>query len=358
MIAELLGIVMQLLPAWENPTQEATLLFAGDAMQHKAQIEAARRADGSYDYTECFTELKSIISAADYAIVNLETPIGYSNYSGYPCFNAPVAFAASLKEAGFDLFLTANNHTLDRRDKGLTTTIDILDSLSVDHIGTYKSVEARDSLSPLIKDINGFKIGFINYTYGTNGFKPGGNVVVNYIDKDLISSEIAKAREYGAEIVCATIHWGDEYKSLPNSSQRKLAEYLKNQGVELIIGTHPHVVQPIELCYNPTDSFDRNVIAYSLGNFISNMKTADTRGGTLLQVRLIRDLKGKARIVDARYIPVYTVPAANKFNFYLIPATQEAPRHAEYNRQVFLNRLIKLFSKYNRNTFLYINQTE
>ncbi|MBD5214700.1 MAG: CapA family protein [Bacteroidales bacterium] len=349
MIPELLALAIQLAPAWKNPCPEATLLFAGDAMQHAAQIDEARRPDGTYDYSDCFTPLADYISSADYAVVNLETPVSQPPYSGYPCFNAPTAFAEALKDAGFDLFLTANNHTLDRRENGLRATIAILDSLEVDHIGTYVSERTRCDLLPLIKDINGFKVGFLNYTYGTNGFSPRDSSVVDYIDKGRIAADIASAREKGAEIICTTIHWGDEYVPLPNKAQRQIEEFLREQGVELIIGAHPHVVQPMQMHIDRINHFDRTLTVYSLGNFISNMKTTTTRGGAIVQVKLIRDITGKARILEASYLPVFTVPAKGGFNFHVINAFEAAPPHAEPMRQQYLNHLLPLLNKHNLN---------
>ncbi len=151
---------------------EAEIVFAGDAMMHKAQIEAARQNNGSYDFNEYFSEIDGYIGSADYAVVNLETPVSAPPHTGYPCFNAPEQYIDALADAGFDLFLTANNHTLDRRDRGLVSTIENLDKRNLDHIGTYKDSEERSSAMPFIKTINNIKVAFMNYTYGTNGIAP------------------------------------------------------------------------------------------------------------------------------------------------------------------------------------------
>ncbi len=351
MISELLALALQLTPVWKNPYPEATLLFAGDAMQHTAQIEAARQTDKTYDYSDCFTPLAEYISSADYAVVNLETPLYQPPYTGYPCFNAPQEFAKALKDAGFDLFLTANNHTLDRRENGLRATIAALDSLNVDHIGTYVSENKRESISPLIKDINGFKIAFLNYTYGTNGFTPRDSSVVDYIDRNKIADDISMARRNGAELICANIHWGDEYVSLPNNAQKQLETFLRDHGVELIIGSHPHVVQPMQLQISDDNHFDRTLTIYSLGNFISNMKTTPTRGGVMARVRLIRDITGKARILKASYLPVFTVPAKDNFNFHIINGFDTAPTHAEPMRLQFIRHLTPLMERHNINVY-------
>ena len=300
---------------------EATLLFAGDAMMHQAQIEAARLCgvNSCYDYSDCFVKIRPLIESADYSVVNLETPLGKNNFTGYPCFNSPVSYATALKEAGFDMFLTANNHTLDRHDSGLVYTINILDSLGISHIGTYVDAAARDSIIPYIVDVKGFRIGFLNYTYGTNGITSRTDVEIDYIDNDKIRNDISKTREAGAEIVVACMHWGVEYVLSPVSSQKQLADYLVSLGADLVIGGHPHVVEPYEMRHS--DVTGRPVaVTYSLGNFISNMRTRDTRGGALALVKLKRDSVGEAYVNDCRYEYIFTVPpSGNRKNFMVYP---------------------------------------
>lgn len=315
---------------------EATLLFAGDAMMHQAQIDAAKVERGVYDYTACFEPVQSMIEAADYAVVNLETPLGSSNYSGYPCFNAPVSYATALRDAGFDFFLTANNHTLDRRDRGLKYTLQALDSLQISHIGSYVNAKARAESVPVVKDIKGFKIGFLNYTYGTNGISIQGDAVVDYINRQKISSDIKTTREAGAELLVVAMHWGEEYVLLPVKSQKQLADFLISEGVDMVIGGHPHVVQPYEMRVNPQTG--RNaVVTYSLGNFISNMKTRDTRGGALAEVKLGRDSLGTAVVKDVKYNLVFTVPPSRRGENYKVYPIDSVPpawkSHAEAFRK-------------------------
>lgn len=297
---------------------EAEIVFAGDAMMHQGQLDAARRPGGIYDFTECFAAVAPYVTGADYAVVNLETPVSSGHrYSGYPCFNAPESYVDALADAGFDLFLTANNHTLDRHDAGLCATVRYLDNKRLDHIGTYADTADRDSVMPLVRNINGIKVGFVNYTYGTNGIQPGRDVVVDYIDRETIRRDVGAARDAGAEIIAACIHWGVEYKLLPHPSQTSLARFLTEElGVELVIGAHPHVVQPMTMTTLP--SGEDGLVVYSLGNFISNMKTRDTRGGAMLRVRLRRGDDGKVRIDHAAYTLVYTEPSDGSHNYRLV----------------------------------------
>ncbi len=304
----ILAIVMKLTLVMAGE-QEATLLFAGDAMMHQAQIDAAHSlAEGKgYDYSACFEPIEPLIAQADYAVVNLETPIGTGNFTGYPCFNSPVEYVHALSDAGFDLFLTANNHTLDRRDNGLRHTIATLDSLRLPHIGTYSNPAERSRRIPYLANVNGFKIGFLNYTYGTNGFSIQSDAVVDYIDREQISRDIEATRSAGAELLVVAMHWGEEYRLLPVASEKSLADFLVSKGVDMVIGGHPHVVQPYEMRTNPATG-KKALVVYSLGNLISNMKTRDTRGGALAVVKLTRDSIGNPTVSDARYELVFTVP--------------------------------------------------
>lgn len=323
----------------------ASIVFAGDAMQHQAQIDAAKKGAGVYDYSGCFDAIAPYVDAADYAVVNLETPLGGAPYTGYPCFSAPDSYLDALTDAGFDLMLTANNHTLDKRDKGLVRTLDRLDAAGVDHIGTYRNSEERDSVLPLLRDINGFNVAFLNYTYGTNGISLRTAAVVDYIDRELIKSDIAKARSHGAEIVAVCIHWGIEYELLPSRQQKQLADFLVDSGADLVIGGHPHVVQPMEMRRNADGK--KVLVVYSLGNFISNMKTRDTRGGAMLKVGLTRDADGIAAVDTATYRLVFAVPPVKGSNFRLVPAEKCDVAIWKPHCKAFEQAAENLFDKHN-----------
>lgn len=324
---------------------DAELVFAGDAMQHQRQLDSARKGTDTWDYTECFSEVASWFHCADLAVVNLETPVGPAPHTGYPCFNAPDAFVDALHDAGFGLFLTANNHCLDRHDRGATRTIDILDERGLPHIGTYHSETSRDTLMPHLRSVNGIRIGFINCTYGTNGIQPK-STVVDYIDKKRLSADIREARSAGAEIICACVHWGDEYRMLPNRAQRDIADWLQNQGVELIIGSHPHVVQPMELRENADGS--RCLVVYSLGNFISAMRTRDTRGGAVVKVRLERLGDGSVRVAEASCRLHFTEPADGQHNYRVV----DAYKSTNPNAAAFRNRAESILNEHNVNVSL------
>lgn len=301
----------------------ATLLFAGDAMQHQAQLDQAL-LEGSgkcYDYSECFRWIAPAITEADYAVVNLEVPLGGGpRYSGYPCFSAPDSFAQALSDAGFDMMLTANNHCLDSGMKAARRTIAALDSMGIDHCGTYHDLADRDAKVPLIKEINGIKFGFLNYTYGTNGIEPRDGMEVALIDKDLMAREMKETRDAGAEILVVMMHWGIEYVLRENAIQRQLAQFLIDNGADMVIGSHPHVIQPMKMVRDENRGQDVPVV-YSLGNFISNMKTGDTRGGAYIRVRVERDEDGRARVKWADYDTFFCAkPNGKGTNYTVIPS--------------------------------------
>lgn len=347
MLTALLTIILNIV-AQGCLSNDVELLFAGDAMQHQAQIDAARRPDGTYDYSDCFSDISRYVKSADLAIVNLETPVGDSGpYSGYPCFFAPASFVDALADAGFDIFLTANNHTLDRRAKGLRSTIKELNARCIYHLGTYNHEDERAKALPLILTVKGIHIGFLNYTYGTNGITPDGGVIVDYIDRSRIAHDIAQAREAGAEAIVVAVHWGDEYKLLPNTAQKQLADFLVDQGADLIIGGHPHVIQPMEVVHS--DRHDKDaLLVYSLGNFISNMKTRDTRGGAFVRARLCRQPDGSVRFTTADWQLHFTVPAGNGRNYHVVPADSVDNPAWQQHAWEFVRAASDIFHRYNR----------
>lgn len=337
------------------PSQQITLLFAGDLMQHQAQIDAARTTSG-YNYSECFAQVKEEISKADIAIANLEVTFGGKPYRGYPAFSAPDEYLAAIRDAGFDVLVTANNHCLDRGRKGLERTIRLLDSLQIPHAGTYTTPEARTQQYPLLLEKNGFRIVLLSYTYGTNGINVSAPNRVNYINKEIITQDIKAARLLTPDAIIACMHWGDEYQSLPNKWQTSLANWLLAQGVTHIIGSHPHVVQPLELRTDSTTGVQHAVV-YSLGNFISNMSVRKTDGGLLFKLILTKD--SIARVSDCGYSLVWSgrPSSTQRKNYALFPLstpTDSLPTEARNRLKIFTDDARRLFEKDNKGVKEYI----
>ncbi len=324
-------------------TDTLTLLFAGDLMQHQGQIDAARQTDGTYDYSECFAFVQKEISSADIAVGNLETTLGGAPYSGYPLFCAPDAYLSAIKKAGFDIMLTANNHCLDKGQKGLERTIRLLDSLQIYHTGTYRDSLERQRRCPLVIDRNGFRIVLLNYTYGTNGISPTPPNMVNYINRKQMEADIFEAKQCKPDLIIACMHWDTEYRSLPGESTKQLADWLFQKGVDYIIGGHPHVIQPIELHQenNTQEVSNQRLLAYSLGNFISNMSANNTDGGIMLKICLTKQ-DGQIHITDCGYTFVWTSrPALNGKKQYILYPSSHDRRLMNQNETIRMERYLK-----------------
>ena len=339
--------------AWRG-SGKATLYFVGDAMQHRPQLWNAKNIgqNGEYDFSNYYTLLQPVIESADYAVVNLETPLGGGgDYSGYPRFSAPDSYAAALKDAGFDLFLTANNHILDRGDYGLRRTLNVLDSLNVDNIGVYRDQEERTLRTPFIKDINGIKFGFLNYTYGTNGLSPREGSDIGYINKEKMAQEIEKTKENGAEMIVVCIHWGNEYVLNENAVQRNLAQFMLDRGVDIIIGSHPHVVQPMQMIDNPATG-RKALVVYSLGNFISNFDKPNCLGGLSVLCTVERNENGIPELKETVYDTFFTGKPSNLTKSYrVVPSSMvnEMLTEAQKRDWEFFNKNAEeLFAKYNK----------
>lgn len=296
-----------------------TLLFIGDIMQHMPQINSAYN-NGTYNYEPCFRYVKNEITNADIAIGNLEVPLGGKPYSGYPQFSAPNDLAFALKDVGFNILVTANNHSCDRYAKGITNTIKMLDSAQIQHAGIYADSTERENRYPLNFESKGIRFSLLNYTYGTNGITVPQPCVVNLIDTVQIIKDIEKAHASQPDVIIAYMHWGEEYVRLPNNEQKMLAEFLISKGVTLVIGAHPHVMQPMEKRY-AADGRGDAAIVYSLGNFVSNQSKPNTDGGAMARIRLIKDSLG-VRIENCAYnlVWVYKPVENKKRKYFILPA--------------------------------------
>ena len=275
-----------------------SMLFMGDVMGHGTQINAAFDDNtGRYNYDSCFKYISPVISQADIAIANLEVTLAGWPYKGYPQFSSPDVLAVALKNAGVDILATANNHALDRRKKGLERTIDMLDSLKISHTGTFKNAEERKKAYPMMIEKNGFKIALLNYTYATNGIPVSKPNIVNMINKETIAKDLKAAKAKKPDHIIIFMHWGAEYQLKPNKYETTFNQFCKDNGADIVIGSHPHVIQKMELTHADTYS---SLTAYSLGNFISNQRTSPRDGGAMIQINF-KKIKDKSIIDHAGY---------------------------------------------------------
>ena len=297
-----------------------TLFFAGDLMGHEPMINAAKiQNKDSFEYNHWFKYLTPTIEKYDFSIVNLEVTLGGEPYSGYPQFSSPDSYAAATKKAGFDYFITANNHSLDRGKKGLERTLDKLDELKIPHTGTFKNEKDREDNYPSIQLLNDKRIAILNYTYGTNGLIVQAPNIVNLIDTSIIKKDIQNAKSKNSDFILLTIHWGSEYQRNYNSDQKKLAQWLCDKGVDAIIGMHPHVVQPMEILH-PKDNPSKNVpVAYSLGNFISNQRARYKNGGIGVGLHL-KIKKNEITFDHWEFVPIWVRLGGTPRGYYTIPA--------------------------------------
>lgn len=271
----------------------AKLLFTGDLMQHMPQVNAARNAanhganhGAKFNYDPVFSYVKPYFKAAHCVFVNLETTITEKgNYSGYPHFRSPVELVESMDRAGVDIALLANNHSCDNGAYGINTTHSTLDKHGIQYTGVFRDSLELKNKNPLHITINGIKFALFNYTYGTNGIKPPKGYIVNLIDTAIMKKDIASVDRDKSDCIIACIHWGSEYQRQANREQIELARLLSRCGVDIIIGSHPHVIQQHE-----ADS--SGVVVYSLGNFVSNQRKRYTDGGAMATIDVFKQASG------------------------------------------------------------------
>ena len=286
------------------------MAVVGDIMCHNTQYQDAyNKSSDSYDFSHVFSNVASNLRNANITVGNLETTFAGKDrgYSGYPTFNTPDELATNLKELGFDVLSTSNNHSLDKGYNGIVRTIETLDNVGISHMGTYSSEEASKEI--LIKDVNGIKIAFLAYTYGTNGIPIPSekDYCINLIDKEKIKSDISKAKSLGVDIVAINMHWGEEYRLKPTTEQKQLADFLFENGADLILGSHAHVLEPMETREITLEDGTKKqgFLIYSLGNFISGQVKQYTNHAIILNLTITKHSEGNITIDDVSYIPTY-----------------------------------------------------
>lgn len=300
-----------------------TLTAIGDIMCHNTQYwDAYNKSTGEYDFSYVFDDIKDYTLTPDITVANLETSFAGKErgYSNYPTFNSPDSLAKAVADIGVDVVSTAGNHCLDMGFSGLSRTIDVLDSFNLSHLGTYKSEDDQKEI--LYKTVKGVKIAFIDYTYGTNGIPvpKGKEFCVNLIDRDLIKSQIDKASSEDADIIVACMHWGTEYRTTANDEQKDLADFLFQNGVDIILGNHPHTLEPMEKrSVTLADGSTKDCfVIYALGNFICDQNAENTRNSIILNLNLSFDSSDKKlSFDDISYIPIHmykdTAVSSHKF---------------------------------------------
>ncbi|GAP43187.1 poly-gamma-glutamate biosynthesis protein CapA/YwtB [Lentimicrobium saccharophilum] len=301
-----------------------TLIFAGDIMQHGPQIEAAwSDYDSTFNYHPCFSYVKPLVSSFDVAIANLEVTLAGAPYTGYPQFSAPDELAVAARDAGFDILATANNHSCDRGNNGLIRTLRVLDSLGIARTGTFTDSTDLLKYHPLVLSKNDITFALFNYTYGTNGLPFYPPAIVNLIDTNLIINDLAAVDRTKTDFIIVFFHWGNEYQSQPSLTQVKLAGLCKRHGADVIIGSHPHVLQRMEYD-EPSDSLPGGfLLAYSLGNYVSNQRDRYRDGGAMISFTLSKTWNKKSVINPEYHLTwVHTPIRDGKKQYYILPVRQ------------------------------------
>lgn len=326
-----------------------SLLFIGDLMGHGPQIRSAYNPKTkTYNYDTVFYYLKDIMQEPDFTIANLEVTLAGPVYKGYPQFSSPDAVAEAGKKAGIDVFVTANNHCVDRRLKGLNRTIDILDNLNIIHTGTFKNKQDRELTNLICLEKNNIKVGILNYTYGTNGIPVPKPAIVNIIDTAIIHKDIEESKKENLDKLIVVLHFGKEYQSKPNQEQINLVSQLFKQGADIVIGSHPHVIQKM-IYLSETKNDKETFVAYSLGNFVSNQRKPKTDGGVMARIVLKKE-NGKTFIDTSNYILtwVYKKQRTKSLSDYFILPASDYENNSSFFKNNFDFLKMKLYIKNSR----------
>ena len=328
----------------------ATISATGDVLMHGPVIKSGVVTNGNYDFSAIFQYFSRYVTQSDYAVANLETTLAGSNngykYAGYPQFNCPDGIIDGLKGTGFDRILTANNHTYDTRSIGLNRTQQVISQKGLPHLGTKQDADAPNYV---VQEVNGIRIGMCCYTYETDGEadkKALNGIPIKAADAPLINSfdyfyldmfyaemeeNLADMKAEGADAVILFIHWGDEYRTKQNATQSAMAQKLCDMGIDVIIGGHPHVVQPVELLTSTKNAEHKTVCLYSMGNCVSNqrikemdLKTGHTEDGLLFSVTFTKYVDGTVILSGADLLPIWVDLRTSPTTVYAIIPLDDA----------------------------------
>lgn len=308
----------------------------GDTIGHSPVLAAGKTNDG-YDFTEFFENVKPYIDSADIACVNQETVFVESGFTGYPSFGSPDEFGKAEAAAGFDVITHATNHAFDRGVGGILYTTAFWDNYPVTMLGIHESEQDAAKIEVIEK--NGIKLALLNYTYSLNGYRlPNGKeYMVDLLDEEKIISDMARAREISDGIVVFA-HWGNEYQNVPSQSQRDWAKLFADNGATVIVGAHPHVVQPLEYV-NAADGREVPVY-YSLGNFISNQNDYQNALCAMADFKIVKDDNG-VRCEEATIEPVITHMQSGFYSAYLLKDYPEEKLVHHKHKGMYGNRFTK-----------------
>lgn len=314
----------------ETKTSEETVVSfmgVGDNLIHETVYNDALQDDGTYDFSKMYTNFKKDAKESDIAFINQETVLGGESLglSGYPTFNSPTEIAKNLEKAGFNLANLATNHCLDRGEQGIANELEAFSNTNIVTDGVYTSQEAFNTIPTFKK--KGITFSFLAYTYGTNGIAPDYDYNVSYLDDDQIKSDVQKAKEI-SDVVIVSAHWGDENTFEPNDLQKHYAQLFADCGVDVVIGTHPHTIQPVK--WIKGSSGNKMLCVYSLGNFIGGMLTTDNAIGGEIKFDFVKK-SDKITIENVKWIPTVIHFEGNQGNIIESRYNYKAYKLSQYS---------------------------
>lgn len=340
------------------PADTVTICIIGDVMLHSAQIENCfsryaatdHKADpaesGHYDFSPCFSEIRTLLEDADICAANMEFTLAGPPYSGYPAFCAPDSYAGYAADCGVDIFLTANNHILDKGASGALRTLEVYRGMKERGIldtGCFADSVSMQERYPLIVEKKGLRIAFVNFTYGTNVTADSGFPAVCMMDREKIASAMEKARNE-ADVIIALPHWGTEYALKHSAGQEEMAEFLVRRGADAVIGSHPHVVQDTGTI-KALDG-DYVPVIYSTGNIISNMSADNTQIGLVVTVPVVRYMNGEARLCEPEFTFTWcSLPGGLTDSHITIPVLEFEGRRSEWQDPADYDRMMESYRR-------------
>lgn len=335
MLAVLLQLLIPALQPAPDPADTVRLVFVGDVMMHRQQLD--------YDHTVFLSSISTLLSSADIAVANAEFTLAGKPYTGYPAFSAPDSYLNSIMDAGVDLLLTANNHILDKGSAGLIRTLGLYEGIPT--AGSGRNRQEYEANNPAIIQSNGVRIALVNVTYGTNLPSESEYPKVSRMNKDEISRQFDRARAAGADFIIALPHWGAEYVLRHNASQRRWAEYLVELGADAVVGAHPHVVQ--DTCF-----IAGVPVIYSLGNAVSNMSAKNTRLELAVELVLIRHrVSGKTSMErPVLHFLWCTLPGKLRDNYMTVEVERFTGRRDEWKDPSDYDNMIQTLHRVKKET--------
>lgn len=341
-------------PLWDKPTvpvavqpeapvkPHLTITAAGDCLMHNTQIWAGQEGD-SFNFDHFFEDIKPYLEQGQITSTCFEAPMAGAQavYTGYPLFNSPDAMADTFKNAGFDIVVTAHNHILDRGVNGAVRTMEVLKSRGLDALGTYST--PTDSRKPVIKEVNGIKVGYIAYTYSTNGIPLPDDYkyMVNFLEREKIVADIKTLRPQ-VDVVVLVLHWGVEYTPKPTKEQQAMARLFLESGADVILGSHPHVIQTMEVV---EVAGKPKFVIYGMGNFISHQNGQERNSGIVLKMDFSKDSStNQTRLESVDYTPTFShhYQLNGKTRFRVVAVEDTIQRIRDGEEKVFTSQDIPM----------------